>query len=110
VNGGLAVSEQDEIQHIGRLSKEVGGLKKRSALIAAELEQVVKALAALVDDLRPRANPFGYQRSSHRPIILQEYASKYSDLSKLIELTMEQDAIERQLSEAKEKLAELGAA
>ena len=101
------MSEQDEIQIIGRLSKEVGALKKRSAFIRAELEQVVKALGALVDDLRPRANPFGYQRSAHRPIVLQEYASKYSDLSKLIELTMEQEATERQLAEAKEKLAEL---
>jgi len=104
------VSEQDELQTIGRLSKEVGGLKKRSAFIREELVQFVNALHSLILDLDQRTNPVCYQRSGPRPVVLQEYASKYSDLSKLLELVNEQDSTEKQLAYAKEKLAEVGGA
>jgi len=104
------VSEQDELQLIGRLSLKVGTLKKRAAFLREELEHVVKAFDALVTDLRHRTNTVGSYRSGQRPVQLQEYASKYSDLSNLMELIKEQDETERQLAIAKDKLAELGGA
>ena len=49
---GQIVSEQDKLQIIGSVTLEYSNSRKRAAFIRVELEQVIKAFDALLDDLR----------------------------------------------------------
>lgn len=102
------MSEQDQIQLVGRLTLEAAALRRRVAFIREELEQVVKAFEVLLNTLRPRATSAGYRQPGSATMKLEGYASKYSDLSKLMDLVKEQDEAEKQLAELNAKLADLG--
>ena len=98
------MSDDDKIAIIGKLHLEHVEAMRHGAFIREELAQVVKAFDALIASLRARAN-----YSTGTKVDVQTYATKYSDLSKLVTLVEEQDETARRAEDIRKKLAELGA-
>lgn len=99
------MSEPDKAKIVGGLTIEAAELRKSSAFIRKELELAVDALDAFTQSLRPRTH---IASMTHVKPNTQEYATKYSDISKLLALVKEQDDIADRAEAVRKQLSELG--
>lgn len=104
------MSEQDQIQIVGRLTLQAAELRKKSAFVNAELENALKDFDVLVQSLRSMVGRRIINRdgSAHK-LEVRDYVRKYADVSKLNDLLSEQDRLWTEAEEIRAKLSELGA-
>lgn len=96
------MSEQDQINIVGRLTLQASEIRKRQAFLQQEIDLSIKSIETFLTSIHPRV------WGKIVPVELPEHAQKYTDLSKLIALTTEQDSLAKDAAELRAKLSQLG--
>ena len=101
------MSEQDKATIVGNLVLEAGQVRRDIEFTRNELNLVATDLDALLSSIRPRTH--GISQNPPVPMKLGAYVQKYADLSKLVALVDEQDALLKKAADLGQRLTELGA-
>lgn len=98
------MSEQEKDQIVGRLAREAGELRRTGEFIRKEMELAINSLDCMIASLRPRAS-----RVTKSSLVIDEYARKYVDLTKLLDLVKKQDETATRIEEVRIQMESMGA-